>query len=116
MQSQRRMVGCRRAFLQKKRAVVAIQSHARGVAARKSYAQLVAQHKAATVVQAHARGTAARKEYKRRRGAVVAIQMGQRRWKVRRVDAHHSAGQGRHVYRRISRTATSIEHTRATYH
>ena len=77
------MVRCRRVFLRHRRAAVAIQASARGAAARRRYAQMVRDHHAAIVIQSRQRGRAARAEYRRSRDAVIAIQMAQRRWKVR---------------------------------
>ena len=82
IQSQLRMVRCRREFLRQRRAAVHIQAAVRGLAARRAYSLLRLQSYAATIIQAHQRGIVARKGYKRSRDAVIAIQMGQRRWKV----------------------------------
>lgn len=76
------MVRCRREFLRQRRAAVHIQAAVRGLAARRAYSLLRLQSYAATIIQAHQRGIVARKGYKRSRDAVIAIQMGQRRWKV----------------------------------
>ena len=83
MQSRFRMVRCRRVFLRHRRAAVAIQAAARGAAARRLYAQMVREHHAAIVIQSRQRGRSARAGYRRSRDAVIAIQMAQRRWKVR---------------------------------
>ena len=76
------MVRCRREFLRQRRAAVLIQAAVRGLAARRAYSSLRLRTYAATVIQARQRGVAARTDYKRHRDAVIAIQMGQRRWKV----------------------------------
>ncbi|KAL4423973.1 hypothetical protein ABPG75_001274 [Micractinium tetrahymenae] len=79
IQSMWRMVRCRRAFLHARSAAVAIQCQWRGCVARRQFAELLLQHRAAARIQAAARGCAQRRRYRRALQGVLAIQMAWRR-------------------------------------
>jgi myosin-5 len=63
LQTSWRMTRERRRFLRLRRATVRIQAHARGVAARLAFRELLRRHRAAIVVQARFRSFAQRKRY-----------------------------------------------------
>lgn len=82
IQSYRRMLPVRRAFVAARAASVQIQAAERGRVARRDFAELKRRHAAATRVQTRYRGHRARVDYLRTLRAVLVLQIAFRRWQV----------------------------------
>lgn len=82
IQSYRRMLPVRRAFVAARAASVRIQAAERGRVARRDFAELKRRHAAATRVQTRYRGHRARVDYLRTLRAVLVLQIAFRRWQV----------------------------------
>jgi hypothetical protein len=96
IQSYRRMLPVRRAFVAKRGAAVRIQTAERGRVARREFAELKRRHAAATQLQARYRGHRVRLDYLRTLRAVLVLQIAFRRWQVARRVAARAAERAAH--------------------